>query len=81
MGCARPAAGAFPLILRLSPDVQVEDIRSVLTAVTNQHDALRLRIVQRAGTWEQHIGEPQEFTELATRSLPDGIAPGKPAGA
>ena len=27
---------------------------------------------QRAGTWEQHIGEPQEFAELATRSLPDG---------
>ena len=50
----------------------------MLTAVTNHHDALRLRIVQRAGTWEQHIGEPQEFTELATASLPDGLAPGGP---
>ena len=73
-----PAAGGFPLILRLRPDVPVEDIRSVLTAVTNHHDALRLRIVQRAGTWEQHVGEPQEFAELATASLPDGIAPGSP---
>ena len=50
----------------------------MLTAVTNHHDALRLRIVQRAGTWEQHVEEPQEFAELATRSLPDGIAPGSP---
>ena len=65
-----------PLILQLRPDVSVEDIRSVLTAVTNHHDALRLRIVQRAGTWEQYVEEPQEFAELATRSLPDGIAPG-----
>ena len=78
MGCAEAGRWRIPLILRLSPDVQVEDIRSVLTAVTNHHDALRLRIVQRAGTWEQHIGEPQEFAELATRSLPDGISPASP---
>jgi phthiocerol/phenolphthiocerol synthesis type-I polyketide synthase E len=68
----------IPVILQLRPDVQVEDIRSVLTAVTNHHDALRLQLVQRAGLWEQHIGEPQDFAELATRSLPDGIAPGSP---
>ncbi|MET0995217.1 MAG: acyltransferase domain-containing protein, partial [Mycobacterium sp.] len=68
----------FPLILQLRPDVPVDDVRLVLTAVTNHHDALRLRIVQRAGTWEQHIGDPQEFTELATASLPDGLAPGSP---
>ena len=67
-----------PVILRLRPDVQVDDIRSVLTAVTNHHDALRLRLVQRGGIWEQHIGEPQEFAALATRSLPDGIAAGSP---
>jgi len=67
-----------PLILQLRPDVSVEDIRSVLTAVTNHHDALRLRIVQRAGTREQHVEEPQEFAELATQSLPDDIAPGSP---
>ena len=66
----------IPLILRLRPDVAVEDVRSVLSAVTNQHDALRVRFVQRAGTWEQHIAEPQEFAALSTASLPDGLAPG-----
>jgi phthiocerol/phenolphthiocerol synthesis type-I polyketide synthase E len=68
----------IPLILQLSPAVQIEDIRAVLTAVSNQHDALRLRIVQRAGTWEQHVGEPGEFTELTTRELADGISPASP---
>jgi phthiocerol/phenolphthiocerol synthesis type-I polyketide synthase E len=67
-----------PLILQLRPDVQVEDIRSVLTAVTNHHDALRLQIVQRAGTWEQVVGEPEEFAELATRTLPDDVPSGTP---
>jgi phthiocerol/phenolphthiocerol synthesis type-I polyketide synthase E len=66
----------IPLILRLRPDLQVEDIRLVLTAVTNHHDALRLRLVHRAGTWEQALAEPQEFTELGTASLPDGVLPG-----
>ena len=45
-----------PLILRLDSRVGVDDVRSVLTAVTNHHDALRLRLVERAGTWEQQIG-------------------------
>jgi phthiocerol/phenolphthiocerol synthesis type-I polyketide synthase E len=67
-----------PLILRLRPDVQVQDIRTVLTAVSNHHEALRLRIVERAGTWEQVVGEPEELAELATRSLPDDVSPGSP---
>jgi phthiocerol/phenolphthiocerol synthesis type-I polyketide synthase E len=75
-GLAEAGRWRIPLILRLRPDLQVEDIRAVLTAVTNQHDALRLRIAERAGTWEQHIGDPQEFTELGTHSLPDGVLPG-----
>ena len=75
-GLAEAGRWRVPLILRLRPDLQVDDIRSVLTAVTNHHDALRLRIVHRAGTWEQHIGEPQEFTELGTHSVPDGVLPG-----
>lgn len=66
----------IPLILRLGPEVSVDDVRAVLTAVVNHHDALRLRITQRAGTWEQHIAEPQDFADLATGSLPDGLAPG-----
>jgi phthiocerol/phenolphthiocerol synthesis type-I polyketide synthase E len=49
----------------------------VLTAVTNHHDALRLRIVQQAGTWEQHVAEAQEFAELTARSLPADVAPGQ----
>jgi phthiocerol/phenolphthiocerol synthesis type-I polyketide synthase E len=67
-----------PLILQLRPDVPVEDIRSVLTAVTNHHDALRLRIVERAGTWEQFVGEPEELAELAIQSLPYDASPGSP---
>jgi phthiocerol/phenolphthiocerol synthesis type-I polyketide synthase E len=66
------------VILQLRPEVEVEDVRAVLTAVTNHHDALRLQIVQRAGTWEQHFCEPQELIELAIRSLPDGLASGSP---
>jgi phthiocerol/phenolphthiocerol synthesis type-I polyketide synthase E len=67
-----------PLLLQLRPDVQVDDIRAVLTAVTNHHEALRLRIAERAGTWEQVIGEPQELAELGTRSLPEDVSPGTP---
>jgi phthiocerol/phenolphthiocerol synthesis type-I polyketide synthase E len=65
-----------PLLLRLRADIQVDDVRSVLTAVTNHHDALRLRLVERAGTWEQVIGEPQELVELAAVDLPGDVAPG-----
>ncbi|MET0896301.1 MAG: beta-ketoacyl synthase N-terminal-like domain-containing protein [Mycobacterium sp.] len=67
-----------PVILRLRPDVLPEDVTAVLTAVTNQHDALRLTITEHAGTWQQQIGDPREFTELTTRSLPEGITPGSP---
>jgi phthiocerol/phenolphthiocerol synthesis type-I polyketide synthase E len=67
-----------PLLLQLRPDVQVDDIRSVLTAVTNHHEALRLRIVERGGTWEQVVGDPQELVELVTRSLPEEVSPGSP---
>lgn len=63
----------IPLILRLRPDVSVDDVRAVLTAVVNHHDALRLRITERAGTWEQRIVEPGEFGEISTHSLPEGL--------
>lgn len=68
----------IPVILRLRPDVESEDVRAVLTALTNQHDALRMRLVQRAGTWEQHFDEPTDFSDLTTRSLPGGPEPGSP---
>ena len=67
-----------PLILRLDPKVGPEDIRVVLTAVTNHHDALRLHLVDNAGMWEQHIAPPGEFTLLSTRTLPDDVAAGSP---
>jgi phthiocerol/phenolphthiocerol synthesis type-I polyketide synthase E len=67
-----------PLILQLRPDVQVEDVCAVLTGLRNHHEALRLRLVERAGTWEQVIGGPGDFADLATRSLPEDIKPGTP---
>jgi len=69
----------IPLILRLRPDVQIDDVRAVLTAVTNHHEALRLRLVERAGIWEQQIGEPLESVEVADGSLPAGLEPGSAA--
>ncbi|WP_373120838.1 type I polyketide synthase [Mycobacterium marinum] len=66
-----------PLILRLDPQVGPEDIRAVLSAVTNHHDALRLRLVENGGVWEQHIAAPADFTELATRQLPGDLAAGE----
>ncbi len=82
-GVAEHGQWRVPLILQLRPDVQVEDIRLVLTAVVNHHEALRLRIVERAGIWEQIVGEPAELTELATLALSDwaptdDVSPGSP---
>lgn len=65
-----------PLVLQLRPEVGLDDIRAVLTAVANHHDALRLRLVDHAGTWDQRLGEPTEFTALTTHALPAGIEPG-----
>jgi phthiocerol/phenolphthiocerol synthesis type-I polyketide synthase E len=70
----------IPLVLRLRHDVSIEDVRSVLTAVTNHHDALRLRMTQRAGIWEQHIDEFSDTVDLATRTLPDGVGTDSPEG-
>ncbi|MGH3563774.1 MAG: beta-ketoacyl synthase N-terminal-like domain-containing protein [Mycobacterium sp.] len=67
-GCWR-----VPLILRLSAEVSADDIAAVLTAVINHHEVLRLRITRRAGTWEQHLEEPGEFTGLATHPLPEDV--------
>ena len=62
-----------PLIFRLAPNVGIDDVRAVLTALANHHDALRVQLVDRAGTWEQHIAAPQEFQRLSSRSLPDDL--------
>ncbi|MCW2730961.1 MAG: polyketide synthase family protein [Mycobacterium sp.] len=75
-GLCEPSRWRIPLILKLSENVQLEDVRSVLTAITARHDALRTRIVRRDGTCEQHVEEADEFNKLSTRTLPDGTAPG-----
>lgn len=67
-----------PMILRLDPKIGSEDVRAVLTAVANHHDALRLQLVDNAGMWEQHIAPSAEFTRLSTVSLPDDVAAGSP---
>ncbi|HLR99172.1 MAG TPA: beta-ketoacyl synthase N-terminal-like domain-containing protein [Mycolicibacillus parakoreensis] len=72
-GLADRGQWRIPLLLRLRPDVDADDIHAALTAVINQHEALRLQLVQRGGTWVQEIGAPQEFTDFTTRQLlPDG---------
>lgn len=68
----------IPVLLRLRADVSAADITAVLTAVVNHHDALRLHIVERSGTWEQRVSDPEEFTALAGRTLPEGVAAGSP---
>jgi phthiocerol/phenolphthiocerol synthesis type-I polyketide synthase E len=68
----------IPVILGLRSDVGEADVRAVLTAVTAAHDALRVHLVERSGTWDQMIAEPGEFTELVTRRLPDGVGAGSP---
>ncbi len=63
----------IPVVLGLRSDVGEADVTAVLTAVTGTHDALRVHLVERAGTWEQHIAEPGEFTALVTKQTgPEG---------
>lgn len=78
-GVQETGSWRFPLIFKLAPAVGVEDVRAVLTAVANHHDALRLRLVERAGTWAQHIAAPKEFELLSTRPLPSELTGGEPA--
>jgi phthiocerol/phenolphthiocerol synthesis type-I polyketide synthase E len=73
-GISETGRWRVPLIFRLAPSVTIEDVRPVLTALANHHDALRLQFVDRAGTWEQHITAPQEFQRLSSRTLPDDVA-------
>ncbi|KUI38202.1 polyketide synthase [Mycobacterium sp. IS-1496] len=65
-----------PLILGLSADVSVADAQAVITAVTNHHDALRTRFVNRSGSWEQRVIPTSDTVELPVRSLGDELTPG-----
>ena len=73
-GLAEPGRWRTPLVLRIDSRVGPGDVEAVLTAVVNHHDALRMRVVNRAGLWEQQISEPAEFTGLVQRALPDTAA-------
>ena len=51
-GVREAGSWRIPLMLRLDPKVSADDVRAVLAALIDHHDALRLRLVERAGTWE-----------------------------
>ena len=74
-GLAEPGRWRVPLVLRLDSSVTADAVRAVLTAVVNHHDALRMRVVNRAGVWEQQIGEPGDFTDLTERRRAE-LSPG-----
>ncbi|MEI7913510.1 MAG: beta-ketoacyl synthase N-terminal-like domain-containing protein [Mycobacteriaceae bacterium] len=69
-GLAEPGRWRAPLVLRIDSRVSPQDVEAVMTAVVNHHDALRMRIVDNAGIWEQHISEPTDFTGLRLRTMP-----------
>lgn len=75
-GLAERGRWRVPLVLSLDSRVSAADVTAVLTAVVNHHDALRMRVADHAGIWEQHIGEPGDFTDLTERALPAGVGPG-----
>jgi phthiocerol/phenolphthiocerol synthesis type-I polyketide synthase E len=77
-GLAQPGRWRVPLVLGIDSRVSADDVRSVLTALVNHHDALRMRVVNRAGMWQQHIGEPGDFTGLIERALPADAEAGTP---
>ena len=77
-GLAEPGRWRAPLVLRIDSRVTPGDVDAVLTVVVNHHDALRMRVVDRNGLWEQQIGEPAEFTGLTQRALPGTVAAGSP---
>lgn len=67
-----------PLLLTIGAEVGVDDVGAVLMAVTNHHDALRLTIGERAGTWEQRVTPQREFVAVPLASLAPGLTHGSP---
>jgi phthiocerol/phenolphthiocerol synthesis type-I polyketide synthase E len=78
-GLCAPGRWRVPLLLRLRPDVAVEDVRAVLAAVVDHHDALRLRLDRQGGTWEQRVEAAGQFGDLPTRTLPGDVTAGSTA--
>jgi phthiocerol/phenolphthiocerol synthesis type-I polyketide synthase E len=75
-GLREPDRWRVPLLLAIGAGVGVDDVQSVLTAVTNHHDALRVHIAERAGAWEQRVAAPQKSVEVCSRTLDEGLARG-----
>ena len=71
-GLAQPGRWRAPLVLRIDSRVTPDDVEAVMTAVVNHHDALRMRLLSRAGIWEQHISDPADFTDLTHRTITAG---------
>ena len=78
-GLAEPGRWRVPLVLRLDSRVSAADVTAVLTAVVNHHDALRMRVADNAGIWEQQISDPDDFADLTERALPAAAGPGSSA--
>ncbi len=73
-GLAERGRWRVPLVLRLDSRVSAADVIAVVSAVISHHDALRMRVVKRSGTWEQQIAEPGAFTDVVERALPSAVA-------
>jgi len=74
-GLAERGRWRAPIVLRLDSRVTSADIAAVLTAVVGHHDALRMRVADRAGIWEQQIRTAADATELAERALSERSLP------
>ena len=75
-GLAEPGRWRVPLVLGIDSRVSTDDVRAVLAALVDHHDALRMRVVNRAGMWQQQVGEPGSATDLIERALPADAGPG-----
>ncbi|GGM45955.1 phthiocerol/phenolphthiocerol synthesis polyketide synthase type I PpsE [Longimycelium tulufanense] len=64
----RPAtAWRVPVLLRLAPGIDPEQVRQALTAVVAQHEALRLRVVTQGGLPEVTVDPVPDTVELPVR--------------
>lgn len=68
-----------PIVLQLNSEVGAEDVSAVLTALVNHHEVLRLHLVEQGGGWDQRFGEPEDFSGLSIRAMPEGLEPGSAA--
>ncbi|MDF0530496.1 beta-ketoacyl synthase N-terminal-like domain-containing protein [Tsukamurella sp. 8F] len=68
-GLADPAQWRVPIVLRVRRDMGAADVRAVLTALAERHDALRVRLAEVDGVWEQQV-DPSTDVSVTTGSGP-----------